>query len=62
MTSTTSTYHPQGRYRVLQARYRELYQRIQPGTSLPGAPHPGDILYWVGCIGAVGAVLFFAIR
>jgi len=50
--------------RELLSRYRFLYQTSQ--TSGPGAaprvPHPGDVLFWVCGVGAMGALLFVTMR
>ncbi len=46
----------------LIARYRALYSRSETRSSPARLPHPGDILYWVGCVGAISALLFVATR
>lgn len=51
-----------GALRELLLRYRYLYQSSDSPGGRPLAPHPGDILYWVGCVGAISAILFVAMR
>lgn len=62
MMPITSTTNPHTGFRALVARYRELYQSERLSAHGPAAPHPGDILYWVGWISAGCALLFFATR
>jgi hypothetical protein len=47
--------------RGLLARYRRLYNPGNEGAR-PSVPHPGDVLYWVACVGAVCALLFVATK
>ena len=62
MMTSTSTANPQlTGVRALIERYRQLYQNPQQSNGVR-APHPGDILYWVGCVGAISALLFVATR
>lgn len=61
MTSSSTTNPQLSGARTLLDRYRQLYQNSSHSGHLR-APHPGDILYWVGCIGAISAILFVATR
>lgn len=45
----------------LLRRYRNLC-RTPGGRVESRGPHPGDVLYWVGCVGAISALLFVAMR
>ncbi|MDP9038195.1 MAG: hypothetical protein M3O02_02835 [Acidobacteriota bacterium] len=44
------------------ARYRSMYAHGETRGGSPRVPHPGDVLYWIGCLSAVSALLFFATR
>ena len=48
--------------RELLLRYRNLYLSSENHGARPRAPHPGDVLYWVGAVGATAAILFVATR
>lgn len=50
-----------GALRELLSRYRFLYQASGHGAA-PRVPHPGDVLFWVCGIGAMGALLFVTMR
>lgn len=54
--------NPTGSFRSVIARYRLMYGPSKIASSTSRVPHPGDILYWVGCVSAVSALLFFATR
>lgn len=51
-----------GSLRALLEKYRLMYKPSDSLGSRPRVPHPGDVLYWVGCASAVSALLFFALR
>lgn len=51
-----------GAVRGLLLHYRHLYHSSQNSSPGAAAPHPGDILYWVGCVGAISAILFVVTR
>ncbi|GAC1419376.1 MAG: hypothetical protein NVSMB62_11990 [Acidobacteriaceae bacterium] len=51
-----------GSIRAAVTKYRFLYRPSETRGTNPRIPHPGDILYWVGCVSAVSALLFFALR
>ena len=57
MISNVQTNSNSGMIREMISRYRHLYE-----TSTNRVPHPGDVLYWVGCVGALSALLFVATR
>lgn len=61
MTPSSTTNPQPTRLQMLVERYRQLYQTPVHGSS-SRAPHPGDILYWLGCVGALSAILFVATR
>lgn len=61
MTPTTFDRNNPGAVRELLSRYRHLYQ-ASPNNSVPRVPHPGDVLYWICGIGAMGALLFVTMR
>jgi hypothetical protein len=48
--------------RALLARFRRLYNPEDNDGARPSVPHPGDILYWIACVGAVCALLFVATK
>jgi hypothetical protein len=50
------------KWRGLLARYRRLYNPDDNDGARPSVPHPGDVLYWVACVGAVCALLFVATK
>jgi hypothetical protein len=49
-------------WRGLLEQYRRLYNPGDIDGARPSVPHPGDILYWVACVGAVCALLFVATK
>jgi hypothetical protein len=47
-------------WRGLLEGYRRLYN---PGDGArTRLPHPGDILYWIACVGAVCGLMFVATK
>jgi hypothetical protein len=46
--------------RGLLAWYRGLYRPAETSGRSPRAPHPGDIAYWVTCLGAACLLLLAA--
>ena len=44
----------------LLARYRSLYRKSETEGGGPRVPHPGDILYWITCVGAAFLLLLAA--
>jgi len=60
MTTNTHTGAPANQLGLL-ARYRRLYSVSGTGER-PRVPHPGDILFWVTCLGAVSFLLFVATK
>lgn len=60
---TTSTRNSQASgARALVERYRRLYLKARPNGTGGAAPHPGDLLYWLGCVGAICTLLFATTR
>lgn len=51
-----------GAVRGLLLRYRYLYHSSENHGAGARALHPGDVLYWVGCVGGISAILFVATR
>lgn len=66
MTNPTHTaeFHskPTGSIRAAVNRYGLMYKSCATRGSNSRVPHPGDVLYWVGCVSGVSALLFFALR
>lgn len=60
-THPTVDRHQGSAFRGVLELYRDLYQSAGAGTR-PRAPHPGDVLYWLGCAGVISALLFVATR
>lgn len=48
--------------RDLIFHYRNLYLPSQNYGVRARAPHPGDVLYWLGAVGGMAAILFVATR
>jgi hypothetical protein len=44
----------------LIARYLRLYRPSETNSRGPRTPHPGDIAYWVTCLGAACLLLLAA--
>jgi hypothetical protein len=51
-----------GALRELLSRYRHLYRTSSTLGLERRVPHPGDVLYWIGAVGAMGALLFVTMR
>jgi hypothetical protein len=43
--------------RGLISRYRRMYRPAETNSGGPRAPHPGDIAYWITCLGAACLLL-----
>ena len=46
--------------RGLIAKYRQLFRPAQTKDGGPRGPQPGDVLYWMTCVGAVCLLLLAA--
>ena len=60
MTMTIEPVNTPTSDRGLIAWYRRLYRPAETSGRGPRAPHPGDIAYWVTCLGAACLLLLAA--
>ena len=65
--SRVAYHHPITNHERMQAELAaEHVEQPKQGFGLPdtrhGGPHPGDIVYWVACLGGVGLLLLCTIH
>jgi hypothetical protein len=46
--------------RGLMALYRKLYRPAGTYDGGPRGPHPGDVIYWIACLGAAFLLILAA--